>query len=90
MKTPSAAMIAITSIWNLCSTAEQRPQAKENHGVPVAHLLSALRRHADEGLDVGSANYKARLNLRVGFATAANLGVPAGKGNKPPVGDTRL
>lgn len=83
MKTPSAAMIAITSIWNLCSTAEQCPQAKENHGVPVAHLLLALRRHTDEGHDVGSANYKARLNLRVSLATAAKLGVLAGKGNKP-------
>jgi len=56
-------MIAITSIWNLCSTAESAPQAKENRGVPVARLPLALRRHADEGHDVGCANYKARLNL---------------------------
>ena len=38
MNTPSAAMIAITSIWNLCSTADVRPQAKENHCDP-SHIF---------------------------------------------------
>jgi hypothetical protein len=82
-RTPSAAKIAIKFIWYLCSTAARiRPQDKENLGVPGAHLLFANRQRAGEGLDVGAANYKARLNLRVSLATAAKLRARKPKGNE--------
>jgi hypothetical protein len=65
----------------LCSTtAPKRPQDKENLGVPVRIFLFANRRRTGEGLDVGMANYKARLNLRVSLATAAKLRVRKPKG----------
>jgi hypothetical protein len=45
------------------------PWDKENHRVPVRVLCIVLRHRTGEGRDVGSANYKARLNLRVCLAT---------------------
>ena len=59
-----------------------RPQDKENHCPRGAPRVYRIRRHADEGRDVGSANYKARLNLRVSLATAAKVRERSGKGNK--------
>jgi hypothetical protein len=47
-----------------------------------ARLLFVDRHRAGEGLDVGAANYKARLNLRVGLATAAKLRDGKPKGNE--------
>jgi hypothetical protein len=42
-----------------------KPQDKEYDGFPTRRFLLALRHRADEGRDAGSANYKARMNLRV-------------------------
>jgi hypothetical protein len=41
-----------------------KPQDKEDDRVPLRSLSFAFRHLADEGRDAGSANYKARLNLR--------------------------
>ena len=49
---------------------------------PELAMRLRFRHHTGEGRDVGSANYKARLNLRVSSATAAKLRDRRGKGNK--------
>lgn len=81
-------MMTFASIWNLCSTAAPQPQDKEYYCFPRNILESLVRRHADEGRDVGTANYKARLNLRDTSTTGAKLGDLSRKGNKPTRYDT--
>ena len=54
-------------------------------GVPLLAAQNSVvsgRRHADEGRDVGTANYKARLNLRDSQPTGAKLDEVNRKGNE--------
>lgn len=57
------------------------PQDKENLR-PAALLCSRSDATPAKGVDVGTANYKARLDLRVSLPTHAKLCVGVTKGNK--------
>src|SRR5262245_40636875 len=74
-RVPSAARIAYTSIWNLCSTAgwaadpgEPRLSRRSTLG-----MLPRIRHDADEGHHMGLAKYRARLHLRASSAMRAKL-----------------
>src|SRR5215831_6251091 len=64
--------------------APLRRGAAGQGGPPLSrpHSQVSLRRHADEGREAGSANYRARSNLRVSLATAAKVFDAQTKGNE--------
>src|SRR5215510_11350700 len=66
---------------DLCSTAARSRRQRREPRLPVASS-QRFRWSTDEGCDTGSANYKARLNLRPAWLLRANLRGAARKGNE--------
>jgi len=64
MNTPSAAAIAITSIFIYAPPRQLRRRIGRNHLLLAARNEFTKPGRAGEGPDLGSANYKARLYLQ--------------------------